>query len=63
MAVRMQLCLKCARQEHDMNRTTCKDCGGTLWGPVQGVGGRVGNDSVDEAIRLIRSGRKPWSGS
>jgi hypothetical protein len=46
-----------------MNRTTCKDCGGTLWGPVQGVGGKPGNTSVDEASKLIRAGKKPWTSS
>lgn len=56
----MQLCLKCARQERDMNRTTCKDCGGTLW-PVQNVGGKFNNNNVDEAIQLIKAGKHPWS--
>lgn len=56
----MQLCLKCARQEHDMNRTTCKDCSGTLW-PVQNVGGKIGNNNVDEAIKLTKANKHPWS--
>jgi RNase P subunit RPR2 len=43
-----------------MNRTTCKDCGGTLW-PVQNVGGKFNNNNVDEAIQLIKAGKHPWS--
>lgn len=55
----MQICLKCARQEYDTTRTSCRDCGGTLWFPKH-VGGKVGNTDVDEACRLIRAGKKPW---
>lgn len=54
-----QVCLKCARQEYDSSRSTCRDCGGTLWHP-QTVGGKAGNTDMDEAIRLIRAGEKPW---
>lgn len=56
--IRMQICLKCARQEYRMNKTQC-DCGGTLWSP-QHVGGKVGNTDPYEAIRLIQKGKKPW---
>ncbi len=57
----IQVCLnaRCARQESDDNRSTCKDCGGTLWHP-QNVGGKPRNTDLDEAIRLIRSGKTPW---
>lgn len=55
----MQICLKCARQEHCMYKTEC-DCGGTLWTP-QNVGGKTGNTDIDEAARLIRAGKKPWN--
>jgi hypothetical protein len=54
-----QICLKCGRGEYDSKKTTCRDCGGTLWFP-QNVGGKPGNTSVDEARRLIKSGKKPW---
>ena len=54
----MQICLKCARQEYRMEKGTCY-CGGTLWVP-QNVGGKLGNTDLDEAIRLIRQGKKPW---
>ncbi len=53
-----QICLKCARQEHDDSKSTCR-CGGTLWHP-QNVGGKPGNTDIDEAARLIQSGNKPW---
>lgn len=55
----VQVCLKCARQEWDQSRDTCRDCGGTLWLP-QNVAGKPGNTDLDEATRLIRQGRKPW---
>lgn len=54
----MQVCLKCAREESREDRTVCH-CGGTLWTP-QHVGGRFGSTDMDEAIRLIRAGKKPW---
>lgn len=56
-----QVCLnpKCARQEHDSKRDTCRDCGGTLWFP-KNVGGVVGNTNIYEAIKLIRAGKHPW---
>jgi len=55
----IQICLKCARQEYDTKLTTCKSCGGTLWFP-QNVGGKLGNNNIDEAARIIKSGKKPW---
>lgn len=56
----IQICLKCARQEH-RDRLHC-ECGGTLWYP-QNVGGKAGNNgdkALDEAARLIKAGKKPW---
>jgi hypothetical protein len=40
----IQICLKCAREEYDNNKTTCY-CGGTLWFP-QNVGGVIGNTNI-----------------
>lgn len=55
----IQLCLKCARQEYRTHLAECCICGGTLWFP-QHVGGKHGNTDIDEAIRLIKKGKKPW---
>ena len=55
----MQICLKCGREESDHNRTTCRNCNGTLW-VLQNVGGKVGNTSTTEAYNLIKQGKKPW---
>jgi len=41
-----------------MAKTEC-NCGGTLW-PVQNVGGKIGNNNIDEAIRLVKAGKSPW---
>lgn len=55
-----QICLKCGRGEHNSSKSTCKDCGGTLWHP-QNVGGKLGNTNIDEARKLIKAGKKPWN--
>jgi len=54
-----QICLKCARQEYRTDKHTCT-CGGELWFP-RNVGGKAGNTDLDEAARLIRAGKQPWT--
>jgi hypothetical protein len=54
----MQICLKCAREEYRMDKVEC-DCGGRLWIPKH-VGGKFGNNNIDEAAKLILAGKKPW---
>lgn len=41
-----------------MERTECY-CGGRLWYP-RSVGGKPGNQNIEEAARLIREGKEPW---
>jgi hydrogenase maturation factor HypF (carbamoyltransferase family) len=55
----MQICLKCARQEYRTHLVECCICGGALWFP-QNVGGKPGNTNIDEAIKLIQKGKRPW---
>jgi hypothetical protein len=43
-----------------MRKVECPIWQGLLWLP-RNVGGVCGNTNLDEAIRLIRAGRKSWA--